>query len=88
MKARCCKLIALFALLSACALPPEHPVTKEQLYQTQIYTYYTIKDSPESVLNAINKEGEVVLEAKYKDSPVYLKILATSGGLQISVFER
>ena len=88
MKTRYCLLILLFALFSACALPPEHPVTKEQLYQTQIYTYYTIKDSPESVLNAINKEGEVVLEAKYKDTPVYLKILATSRGLRITVFER
>ena len=88
MKTRYCLLVALFALLCACALPPERPVTKEQLYQTQIYTYYTIKDSPESVLNAINKEGEVVLEAKYKETPVYIKILATSKGLDISVFER
>ncbi len=88
MKTRCCLFIVLLALLGACALPPEHPVTKEQLYQTQIYTYYTIKDSPESVLNALNNEGEVVLEAKYKDAPVYLKILATRNGLQVSVFER
>ncbi len=88
MKVRYCLLITLLALISACALPPEHPVTKEQLYQTQVYTYYTIKDSPESVLTAINKEGEVVLEAKYKDIPVYIKILATSSGLKISVFER
>ncbi len=88
MKTRYCLLVALFALLCACALPPEYLVTKEQLYQTQIYTYYTIKDSPESVLNAINKEGEVVLEAKYKDQPVYIKILATSKGLQITLFER
>jgi hypothetical protein len=81
-------MLILLALLVACALPPEHAITKEQLYQTQIYTYYTIKDSPESVLNAINVDGEVVLEAKFKDNPVYLKILATTDGLQVTVFER
>lgn len=88
MKTRYCLFLGTLALLVACALPPERLVTKQQLYQTQIYSYYTIKDSPESVLNAINTEGEVVLEAKYKDTPVYVKILATSSGLQVTVFER
>ncbi len=78
----------LLLLAAACSLPPERTVTKEQLYNTSIYNYYVIKDSPESVLNALNREGEVVLEAKYKETPVYLKITATSGGLKVSVFER
>lgn len=75
-------------LAAACSLPPERPVTKEQLYNTSIYNYYVIRESPESVLNALNREGEVVLEAKYKETPVYLKITATSGGLRVTVFER
>ena len=78
----------LVVLAAACSLPPERPVTKEQLYNTSIYNYYVIRESPESVLNALNREGEVVLEAKYKETPVYLKITATSGGLRVTVFER
>ncbi|HEY6838124.1 MAG TPA: hypothetical protein VI389_05205 [Geobacteraceae bacterium] len=80
--------VLLALLASACSLPPERAVTKEELYSTSIYNYYVIKDSPESVLNALNREGEVVLEAKYKETPVYLKITATAGGLKVSVFER
>lgn len=73
---------------SGCSLPPERPVKKEELYKTGIYNYYTIKDSPERVLAALNREGEVVLEAQYKNQPVYIKIMATSSGLQVSYSER
>ncbi len=74
--------------IGGCSLPPEKPVTKDQLYKTGIYTYYTIKESPESVLAAINQEGEVVLEAQLKDKLVYIKILATNTGLQVYVYDR
>lgn len=82
---------ALFLLVLAvagCSLPPEKPVTKQELYKTNIYNYFTIKESPESVLAAINREGEVVLEAKAKDKLVYIKIMATSQGLKVSVHDR
>lgn len=71
-----------------CSLPPERPVKKEELYRTGIYNFYKIKESPERVLAALNKDGEVVLDAEYKKQPVYLKILATSRGLVLSVSER
>ena len=61
---------------------------KEQLYHTGIYSYYTIRESPESVLNALNQDGEVVLEAFYKDQPIYIKILALTSGLQVYFYER
>ncbi len=82
-------IVCLITLLVAgCSLPPERPVSKEELYQTGIYNYYTIKESPESVLAAINRDGEVVLESSYKNQPVYIKILAMTNGLKVYVSER
>lgn len=78
----------LFLVVTGCSLPPEKPVTKNELYRTGIYQYYTVKESPESVLAALNREGEVVLEAQQRDRPIYIKILATVKGLQVSVYDR
>lgn len=78
----------IWLLGAGCSLPPERPVKKEELYRTGIYNYYKIKESPERVLAALNKDGEVVLEAEYKKQPLYLKILATSKGLVLSISER
>lgn len=74
--------------LAGCSLPPEKPVSKDELYGTGIYNFYTIRESPESVLAALNREGEVILDAKYRDRPVYIKILALSSGLQVHVIEK
>lgn len=79
--------VLVFAFV-ACSLPPERPVTKDQLFQTGIYNYYTINDSPESVLAALNRDGEVILEASFKERPLYIKILAQTQGLKVSVYER
>lgn len=83
-------LTLLFAvtILAACSLPPEKPFTKEQLYKTGIYTYFTINDSPESVLAAINKEGEVILDAKYRNRAVWIKILGKLDGLTVQIIEK
>jgi hypothetical protein len=81
-------LLCFLMLLAGCSLPPERPVTKDELYKTGIYNYYTIKESPESVLAALNREGEVVLEAQYRDRLIYIKILATSQGLQLHFSDR
>lgn len=82
--------VALLLLLAVagCSLPPERPVTKDELYGTGIYNFYTIKESPESVLAALNREGEVILDARYRDRPVYIKILALSSGLQVHVIDK
>ena len=79
---------AVVFAFSGCSLPPERPVTKDELYATGIYNFYTIKESPESVLAAINREGEVVLDAMYRDRPVFIKILALTSGLQVHVIEK
>lgn len=80
--------LVLFLAAGGCSLPPERPVTKDELYGTGIYNFYTIKESPESVLAALNREGEVILDARYRDRPVYIKILALSSGLQVHVIDK
>ncbi|MBT1070876.1 hypothetical protein KJB30_03695 [Geobacter chapellei] len=86
------KNVTLFMLILlvcvSCSMAPERPFTKDQLYKTGIYTYFTVNDSPESVLAAINKEGEVVLDALYRNRPVWLKILGKQEGLTVTIVER
>lgn len=84
-------LTALFLTLitcAACSLAPERPFTKDELYKTGIYTYFTVNDSPESVLSAINKDGEVILDAKYRNRPVWIKILGKLEGLTVQIIDR
>ena len=78
----------LCGLLLACSLPPDTPVTRKELGQSGIYRTYKIEESPEEVLNALNMEGEVVLKGEYQNRPVYIKILATSAGLEVTAFDR
>jgi len=80
--------VLLVSLLLACSLPPDKPVTRKELGQSGIYRTYKIEESPEEVLNALNMEGEVVLRGQYMERPVYIKILATSDGLEITAFDR
>jgi hypothetical protein len=84
-------LSALFVILCVCAgcsLAPEKPFTKDQLYKTGIYTYFTVEDSPESVLSAINKDGEVVLSAKYRNRDVLIKLLGKIEGITVQIVEK
>lgn len=81
-------LLLTFIICSACSLPPERPFTKDELYKTGIYTYFTVNDSPESVLSAINKDGEVILDAKYRNRAVWIKILGKLEGLTIQIIEK
>lgn len=81
-------LFLVLSIFAACSLPPEKPFTKEQLYKTGIYTYYTIEDSPESVLSAINKDGEAVLNAKYRNRDVWIKLLGKLDGITVQVIEK
>lgn len=84
-------LSALFVtvcICAACSLAPEKPFTKEQLYKTGIYTYFTVEDSPESVLSAINKDGEVVLNAKYRNREVWIKLLGKLEGITVQIIEK
>ena len=81
-------LLLILLVCTACSLAPERPFTKEQLYKTGIYTYFTINDSPESVLSAINKDGEVVLDAMYRKRPVWIKLLGKLEGITVQIIEK
>ena len=81
-------MVLLTALLLACSLPPDQPVTRKELGQSGIYRTYKIEESPEEVLNALNMEGEVILRGEYRDRPVYIKVLATAAGLEVTAFDR
>ena len=80
--------VLLVSVLLACSLPPDKPVTRKELGQSGIYRTYKIEESPEEVLNALNMEGEVVLKGKYQDRLVYIKVLATADGLEVTYFDR
>ena len=74
--------------LLACSLPPDQPVTRKALGRSGIYRTYKIVESPEEVLNALNMEGEVILRGESRDRPVYIKVLVTSDGLEVTSFDR
>ena len=43
-------VLLIASMLTSCALPPETPVTRQQLMRTGIYQKYIIEDSPEQVI--------------------------------------
>lgn len=81
-------IFVLCFLLLACSLPPEKIVTRKILLGTGVYNKFTIEESPEQILNALNMEGEVVVKALEGSHSVYLKILATADGLLVSSYDR
>lgn len=89
---RIATLLVTVLLLTACSLPPDKPVTRDELMKTRIYSMYIIEESPEQVLNALNVYGEAILEAKRnikgKEYPVHVKLLATSEGIEVLDYDR
>ena len=84
-------LLVLFCFLSVsgCSIKPEKPVTRNDLYRTNVFSEFTIKESPESVLATLNRDGEVVLEGKTRFGEEYfVKILATKNGLKIRIYAK
>ena len=81
-------MVLFVSMLLACSLPPDSPVTRKELSKSGIYQTFKIEESPEEVLNALNMEGEVVLRGMYLERPVYIKVLATSDGLEVTSFDR
>lgn len=81
-------LVAL-ALLAACSLGPERPFTRQDLFKTNVFNYFTIKESPDSVLAALNREGEVVLEGVDKAKKSwYIKITTSDKTLKTTYVEK
>lgn len=88
MKFKCtCLFLLLFA--AGCSITPEKPVSRQELYKTQIFSEFAIKDSPESVLATLNRDGEVILEGKTRFGEEYfIKLLATSNGLKVRFYSK
>lgn len=84
-----CFSLLMLVFLTGCSIQPEKPVTRRELYKTNIFADFTIKDSPESVLAILNRDGEVILEgrSRYGDD-YFIKILATSSGLKIRLYAK
>lgn len=80
-------ILAILLLLPVgCSLPPERPVTENELLP--IFKSFEFVESPEEILAALNKEGEVTIPAKFRGRNYYVKILATSRGLVVEYFPR
>ncbi len=73
-------VLIIIAILS-CSLPPDVPVTKEALDNAKLYERFVIEESPETLIHVLNKKGEMVVRATYRNTPIYIKIFATSRGL-------
>ncbi len=84
-----CLAALSFTVLVGCSIAPERTVTRQDLYKTNIFSEFTIKDSPESVLATLNREGEAVLEGKTRfGDEYYIKLLATSTGLKLRFYAK
>ena len=82
-------LLCMLLFAAGCSLAPEKPVTRNELYKTNVFSEFAIKDSPESVLVTLNRDGEVVLEGKSRYGEEYfIKILATGSGLRIRLYAK
>ncbi len=90
MNLRTCLLgFVMFILATGCSMTPEKPITRQELYKSNVFSEFAIKDSPESVLATLNREGEVVLEGKTRFGDEYfIKILATGSGLKIRIYAK
>lgn len=95
MQKKICSLVLLVlatVLLISCSLPPIEPVTRDELMKTRVYNRYIIDESPEELLYALNTRGEIIVEGKRnipgRDFPVYIKLMATTGGVLINEYDR
>jgi hypothetical protein len=76
-------------MLLSCSLPPERPFTRQDIFKTNIYNHFSIKESPDSVVAAVNRDGEAVVEGTDKAKKAYyIKIIATGKTLKTTYIER
>lgn len=73
---------------AGCSLPPEVAITKELIDSYKLYDRFVIEESPDILIYALNKHGEAVIRATWRNTPVYIKIFATSHGLIWYVYPR
>lgn len=81
-------ILSLSLLLFSCSLPPDKPLTAEDIDNTRLYNRFVIEESPDVLLYALNKNGEAIVRATYRNVPVYIKVFATSKGILWYVYPR
>lgn len=81
--------VALLLATAGCSLGPERPYTRQDIFKTNIFSYFTIKESPDAVLAQMNRDGEVVLEGVDKKGKTYfIKIVSSGKELKASYTEK
>jgi hypothetical protein len=81
--------VALIVAIAGCSLPPERPYTRQDIFKTNIFSYFTIKESPDSVLAQLNKDGEVVLEGiDKKNKSYFIKLISSGKELKATYIEK
>ena len=79
----------LMLALVGCSLPPGRPYTRQDIFKTNIFNYFTIKESPDSVLAVLNRDGEVVVEGVDKQKKEYfIKIISVNDELKTTFVEK
>ena len=72
----CCACCLVLLSLVACSLPPGRPYTRQDNFKTNIFDYFTIKESPDSVLAVLNRDGEVIVKGVHKQKKeIFIKTL-------------
>lgn len=81
--------VMLLVIVAGCSLGPERPFTRQDIFKTNVFNYFTIKESPDAVLAQLNKEGEVVVEGVDKKNKAYfIKIISSGKELKTTYVEK
>lgn len=83
-------ILSILAILS-CAIPPERRITRDEFDRLRIANFFDIENSPEEILEYLNRDGQVVFEAWSKGKerkPYYIKIMATPEGPEVNAYPR
>lgn len=79
----------LLSLVAGCSLAPQRPFTRQDIYKTNIFSYFTVKESPDAVLAQLNRDGEVVFEGiDKKNKSYFIKIVSNGNELKTSYSEK
>ena len=85
-------IAVMLLAMAGCSMAPEVPYSRMELMKTHIYDKYIIEESPEELLYALNTRGEVVVESQRnipgREFNIYLKLLATSDGIEVLEYDR
>ncbi len=80
---------ALILSLASCSMPPTRTVTVEEFRRLKLTTFFDIENSPEEIVEHLNRDGEVVFEGRSREGAgksYYIRVMATPDGLRFRTF--